>query len=218
MVLEVHKGQLIKLGAPAQTVFVADPAIADVQIKSPTLVYVLGKGPGETTLFAVDRNEQVLASIDLHVSHNVERIRASIQKLHPEMDIAVSSVGDAVVLDGVVDSISTAENIRRVVAGAVGDPAKVLMRVGIDAPTQINLRVRIAEVSRDVDKQLGFNWSIAGSAAGIAFGVATANPFNASVTQHTLSVRGLNIGGFDLNTVIDALEEEGLISVLASPT
>ena len=108
MVLEVHKGQLIKLGAPAQTVFVADPAIADVQIKSPTLVYVLGKGPGETTLFAVDRNEQVLASIDLHVSHNVERIRASIQKLHPEMDIAVSSVGDAVVLDGVVDSISTA--------------------------------------------------------------------------------------------------------------
>lgn len=217
MVLEVHKGQLIKLGAPAQTVFVADPAIADVQIKSPTLVYVLGKGPGETTLFAVDRNEQVLASIDLHVSHNVERIRASIQKLHPETDIAVSSVGDSIVLDGVVDSISTAENIRRVVAGAVGDPAKVMMRVGIDAPTQINLRVRIAEVSRDVDKQLGFNWSIAGSAAGIAFGVATANPFNASVTQHTLSVRGLNIGGFDLNTVIDALEEEGLISVLAEP-
>ena len=217
MTLEVHKGRLLKLRAPAQTVFVADPEIADVQIKSPTLVYVLGKGPGETTLFAVDRAEHVLASVDLHVSHNVGRIHESIRQLHPESDITVSSVGDTVVLDGIVDSASTAENIRRVAAGAVGDPKKVMMRIGIDAPTQINLRVRIAEVSRDVDKQLGFNWSIAGSAAGIAFGVATANPFNASVTQHTLSVSGLSFGGFDLNTVIDALEEEGLISVLAEP-
>lgn len=217
MTLEVHKGQLIKLRAPAQTVFVADPEIADVQVKSPTLVYVIGKGPGETTLFAVDRAEQVLASIDLHVSHNVARIHHSIRQLHPESDITVSSVGDSVVLDGIVDSASTAENIRRVAARAVGDPKKVMMRVGVDAPTQINLRVRIAEVSRDIDKQLGFNWSIAGSAAGIAFGVATANPFNASVTQHTLSMSGLNIGGFDLNAVIDALEEEGLISVLAEP-
>lgn len=217
MALEVHKGRLIKLRAAASTVFVADPAIADVQIKSPTLVYVLGKGPGETTLFAVDGREQVLASIDLHVSHNVSRIHNSIRQLHPEADITVSSIGDALVLDGIVDSASTAENIRRVAAGAVGDPKKVMMRIGIDAPTQINLRVRIAEVSRDIDKQLGFNWSIAGSAAGIAFGVATANPFNASVTQHTLSVSGIGIGGFDLNAVIDALEEEGLISVLAEP-
>lgn len=217
MAIEVHKGQLIKLRAPAQTVFVADPEIADVQIKSPTLVYVLGKKPGETTLFAVDRGEQVLASIDLHISHNVDRISTSIQKLHPQSDIRVSSVGDTVVLDGIVDSASAAENIRRIAASAVGDPAKVMMRIGIDAPTQINLRVRIAEVSRDIDKQLGFNWSIAGSAAGIAFGVATANPFNASVTQHTLSMSGLKLGGFDLNAVIDALEEEGLISVLAEP-
>jgi len=217
MTLEVHKGRLIKLRAPAQTVFVADPEIADVQIKSPTLVYVLGKGPGETTLFAVDRGEQVLASIDLHVSHNVGRIHEQIRQLHPEADITVSSVGDALVLDGIVESASTAENIRRVAAGAVGDPKKVMMRVGIDAPTQINLRVRIAEVSRDIDKQLGFNWSIAGSAAGIAFGIATSNPFNASVTQHTLSASGIGIGGFDLNAVIDALEEEGLISVLAEP-
>ena len=67
MTLEVHKGRLLKLRAPAQTVFVADPEIADVQIKSPTLVYVLGKGPGETTLFAVDRAEHVLASVDLKV-------------------------------------------------------------------------------------------------------------------------------------------------------
>lgn len=217
MPLELNRGRLIKLRAAAQTVFVANPEIADVQIKSPTLVYVLGKAAGETTLFAVDRREQVLASIDLHVSHNLDRINASIRTLHPEADVQLASVGDTLVVDGMVDSITTAENIRRVAAGAIGDPEKVMLRLGVNAPTQINLRVRVAEVSRDIDKQLGFNWSIAGTAAGIAFGVATSNPFNASVTEHTLSLSGMGIGGFDLNTVIDALEEEGLISVLAEP-
>lgn len=217
MEIEVNKGRLLKLERAARAVFVANPDIADVQIKSPSLVYVLAKGPGETTLFAVDAREQVLASVDLQVSHNLERIRKSISQLHPESQIVVNSVGDTVVIDGVVSSASTAENIRRVAAAAVGDPEKVLLRVGVDAPTQVNLRVRVAEVSRDIDKQLGFNWSIAGQAAGIAFGVATFNPFNASVTQNTLSVSGLSLGPFDLNAVIDALEEEGLISVLSEP-
>lgn len=217
MTLEVHRGRLLKLRAPASSVFVADPAIADVQVKSPTLVYVLGKGPGETTLYAVDGQEQVLASIDLQIDHNLDRIRAQVAQLHPDVDVQIASVGDSVVVDGIVDSISTAENIRQVVAAAIGDPKKVMLRVGVDAPTQVNLRVRVAEVGRDIDKQLGFNWTIAGQAAGMAFGIATSNPFNASVTQHTLSATGLSIGGFDLNAVIDALEEEGMISVLAEP-
>lgn len=217
MELEVNKGRLLKLERAARAVFVANPDIADVQIKSPSLVYVLAKGPGETTLFAVDAREQVLASVDLQVSHNLERIRKSISQLHPESEIVVNSVGDTVVIDGVVSSASTAENIRRVAVAAVGDPEKVMLRVGVDAPTQVNLRVRVAEVSRDIDKQLGFNWSIAGQAAGIAFGIATFNPFNASVTQQTLSASNIGIGAFDLNAVIDALEEEGLISVLSEP-
>jgi len=60
MVLEVHKGQLVRLERPAAAVFVADPELADVQAHSPTLVYVFGRRSGTTTLFAVDANERVL--------------------------------------------------------------------------------------------------------------------------------------------------------------
>ncbi|MBT7356154.1 MAG: diguanylate cyclase [Rhodospirillaceae bacterium] len=52
--LEVSKGRLVRLERPAATVFVADPEVANIQVKSPSLIYVLGKKPGETTLFAVD--------------------------------------------------------------------------------------------------------------------------------------------------------------------
>lgn len=217
MAIEVHKGRLIKLQRAASTVFVADPEIADVQVKSPTLIYILGKGPGETTLFAVDGREQVLASVDLHISHNLDRIRSSILAMNPDSDVQVTSVGDTLVIDGTVASASMAENIRRIAVGAVGDPKKVVLRVGVDAPTQVNLRVRVAEVSRDIDKQLGFNWTIAGQIAGMAVGISTANPFKANLTTQRLSLSGVNINQFDLNTVIDALEQEGLISVLAEP-
>lgn len=217
MTLEVNKGKLLKMQRPVRTVFVANPEIADVQVKSPTLIYVFGKGPGDTTLYAVDGSEQVLASIDLQVAHNLFRIQDAVERMHPGLDLRYTSAGDSIVIDGVVDNATTAENIRRVAVGAVGDPAKVILRVGVDAPTQVNLRVRVAEVSRDIDKQLGFNWSIAGSAAGIAFGIATANPYSASVATNTFSAKSINLGAWDMNAVIDALEEEGLVSVLAEP-
>ncbi len=44
--LDVSKGVIIRLDRPCSSVFVADPDIADVQLKSPTVLYVMGKGAG----------------------------------------------------------------------------------------------------------------------------------------------------------------------------
>ena len=44
--LEVNKGTLVRLSGPAATVFVANPEIADVQVKSPTLVFISAMAPG----------------------------------------------------------------------------------------------------------------------------------------------------------------------------
>jgi pilus assembly protein CpaC len=60
--LDVSKGVLISLERPADTVFVADPTIADVQIKSPKLIYLYGKEPGDTSLYAVDADQKVMLS------------------------------------------------------------------------------------------------------------------------------------------------------------
>src|SRR6185369_13154689 len=46
LVLEAGKGTLIRLDRPAATVFVANPDVADVQVKSPSLIYVTAKAPG----------------------------------------------------------------------------------------------------------------------------------------------------------------------------
>lgn len=214
LTLEVNKGRLVRLERPAATVFVANPEIADIQVKSPSLVYLLGRRPGETTLIAVDAAERVLANIEVSVTHNLSRLRNSVRALHPEIDITLASVDGTLVLDGVVPSASVAETVRRLAVSFAGNPEAVINRLGIEAPNQVNLRVRVAEVSREVDKQLGFNWSIMGSIGSIALSFATANPFAAALSRATLSG---GIGSWDFNAVIDALEEEGLVTILAEP-
>lgn len=219
--LEVNKGRLVRLARPASTVFIADPKVADVQVKSPSLVYLFAKAPGETTLYAVDEAERVLANLDITVDHNLSRLRTAIDKLAPGQAVTVASIDGALVLDGIVPTAARAEDIRRLAASFAGSPDNVINRLGVDAPNQVNLRVRVAEVSRDVDKQLGFNWSAVGTIGSFALGIATGNPFAANVIQNTLSVDGLKFKSgnvsFDVNGVIDALEDEGLVTVLAEP-
>src|SRR5690242_4850361 len=73
IVLEVNKGTLIRLTAPAATVFIANPDIADVQVKSPSLIYISAKGPGETVIYAVDATDAVLLNSPVRVEHDLSR-------------------------------------------------------------------------------------------------------------------------------------------------
>jgi pilus assembly protein CpaC len=81
--LEVNKGTLVRLSGPAATVFVANPEIADVQVKSPTLVYISAKAPGETVIYAVDASDAVLLNSTILVEHDISRLRSSLRQLAP---------------------------------------------------------------------------------------------------------------------------------------
>lgn len=226
LTLEVHKGKLVRLRAPATTVFVADPEVADVQVKSPTLLYVFAKRAGETSLFAVDGSDRVLAGMPITVTHNVSRLRRAITDFSPDSDVQVVSLNGNLVLSGRVDSALEAENLRGLASSFVGDPAQVINRMAVDAPTQVNLRVRVAEMSRDVTKTFGINWDAIYSAGAFSFGLATGNPvFSAgsfltrtpSQTTNFNNFGRFSKGNLDLNILLDAMDSEGLISILAEP-
>jgi pilus assembly protein CpaC len=214
--LEINKGRLVRLERPASTVFIANPEVADIQVKSPTLIYLMGRAPGETTLYAVDERERILAELEILVTHNLERLRRAVSDLHPSAEVRVSSVDGAVVLDGVVASASVAADVRRLAARIAGTDEQVINRLAVDAQSQVNLRVRVVEVSRGVDKQLGFNWTAVGALGGLSIGFATSNPFAANLVTNTLSISG-STSKWDVNAIVDALEGEGLITVLAEP-
>ncbi len=240
--LELSKGGLIRLPGAANSVFIADPEIADVTVKSPRLIYVFGKKTGETTLFAVDKKENVLASIPLRITHNLGRLNAELRRLLPGGDIQATSVAGGIVLTGAVETAVQSENARRLAARFLGETEEVINRLAVTAPNQVNLRVRIAEVSRSVLNQFGINWEAAFDGA-ITFGIATGSPvifgsrngFNtispspggsqAGFLTRQLEGQVNNSNGFfratpgplDLNVLIDSLAQDGLISILAEP-
>src|ERR1700760_690613 len=174
--VDVSKGVLISLDRPADTVFVADPSIADVQVKSPKLIYLYGKEPGDTSLYAVDGDQKVLLSRPVSVSRNVAPLQAALSKLQPGSGVHVSTVDKSLVLTGNVGSAAAAEEVKHLAGAFVSDDKQLVNRITVDRPYQVNLRVRIAEVARTVSKELGFNWDVLSRPGSFVLGVATGNP------------------------------------------
>ncbi len=221
--IEINKGRLVRLEQPVTSVFLADPAIADVQVKSPTLVYVFGKKSGETSLFAVNDEDQLLANFRITVTHNLSALDTALRRYLPEAAINVSTLGDAVVLTGTVKSPDQSEDARSLAARLAGGDVNVINRIAVRGPNQVNLRVRIVEVQRSVIKQLGINWESIINAGSFVFGLATGRDivgaggiFTRNESFDSL-VGGYRGGNFNVNALIDALESEGLMTVLAEP-
>ncbi|MEM1399341.1 MAG: pilus assembly protein N-terminal domain-containing protein [Pseudomonadota bacterium] len=73
--MEVGQGQMIRLDRPATSVFIADSAVAEAQAMSSQMIFVFGRGLGKTTLYAVDSDEQVVASFVLDIRDEVAVVR-----------------------------------------------------------------------------------------------------------------------------------------------
>jgi len=201
-----------------------------VQVKSASLVYVFGKAAGETTLYAVGDGDQVLLNATVVVHHNIGRLQAAIHELEPRSAVSVSTVDDQLVLEGTVFSASEGEDIRRIAARFVADPKQLLNKMRVNAPNQVNIRVRVAEMSRQTVKQFGFNWQAVFGAGNFILGLATGRSFVnvatglatravGQLTDATLDNVGVGFksGSADVNALLDALENHGLINVLAEP-
>ncbi|MGE0420989.1 MAG: pilus assembly protein N-terminal domain-containing protein, partial [Reyranellaceae bacterium] len=100
MQIEVSKGTMVRLKGSATTVFVANPDIADVQVKSPTQIYVFGKKPGETSLYATDDRDNVLLNTIVRVTHEHSRLQEALRRIAPGSQLQFTTVGDMIVING----------------------------------------------------------------------------------------------------------------------
>ncbi|MGQ0580663.1 MAG: type II and III secretion system protein family protein [Reyranella sp.] len=223
--LEINKGTAIKLPGPAATVFVAAPDIADVQVRSPTMVYVFAKKPGDTVLYAVDDQDRVLLNTIVSVTSPISRMKGALDTLHPGNGIIYDNQGETIVMTGTVRSAAVAEDARRLALQHVsGNATKVISNVKVDAPTQVQLRVKVAEVRREALKRVGINWQNINNVAlfGLAtFGIGAGAGFAVRTVQ---SVGGAASGAIamqsndgSLNGFIDFLATQNQATILAEP-
>ena len=172
-VLQVNtgRGRLITLARPMSDLFIADDSVADVQVRSPTQLYIFGKKMGETTISATTRGGQVAYSATVRVGNNFDSIGTMLTLAMPDAKVVATPMNGLVLLTGTVAGPEDAAEAERLVQAFVGDSVKVLSRLRTATPLQVNLQVRIAEVSRSFVKDVGVNLTSRDSTGGFTFGV-----------------------------------------------
>jgi pilus assembly protein CpaC len=253
--LEAGTGQLLTLPRPASTVIAADPRIARVQPTSPTRLFVMGVGEGRTTLIATAEDGSLVAQYEIAVRGtvapaggnpavltpmapaspaapvNAAALEAALRDAVPGLQsLRVRITAAAIVLEGSVASPSEASRALALVAAFGGKERAVENALTVRGGTQVNVRVRIAEISRQITRELGLNWQALGSIGSFAFGLrsgpsastvagAVANGAGAlsSTAAAARIAGGIRTSRLDINGVIDALAADQLITILAEP-
>lgn len=170
--LSIGNGQLVSLPGAMADVFVANDAVADVQVKSARQLYLFGKAGGTTTVYASNAAGAVIWSATVRVGSNLDSVDAMLRLAMPEARIGVSTMGSSTfLLTGTVKTPEDAAEAERLVQAYVGKDANVISRLRMATPLQVNLQVRIAEVSRTLVKSLAVNMSTIDGTGGFKFGL-----------------------------------------------
>jgi pilus assembly protein CpaC len=234
------RGELITLPSRMADIFVADDKIADVQVKSTNQLYVFGKGPGETTVYASNAKGDVVWSANVRVGTNIDSIDQMLHLAMPDAKVQTATMNNTVLLTGTVNAPEDAAEAERLVKAFVGEKMQVISRLKTATPLQVMLQVRIAEVSRTLTRSIGMNWATASSGDGFKFGIGQGSAatqyvaggplitgmstaLNATTTVTPSAATGTRLVGngklfgMDVLGALDLGETIGLANTLAEP-
>lgn len=239
--LGLNKAIVIDLPTDARDILVADPSLADAVTRTSRRLYLFGKTVGQTNIFIFGPSGEEIVAIDLEIERDVSGLQGHLARFLPDSDIKVEIISDNIVLTGSVRTPQDAAQAARLaqifltggeattrVTTATGDGgdaainaedrqvSQIVNMLKIDGEDQVMLKVTIAEVSRQVLKQLGFNSSITGDSGSMV----NSNPANLGTLSTGLNYASLakTIGGASISSYVNAMEQAGVMRTLAEPS
>jgi pilus assembly protein CpaC len=210
LTLEAGAGRVLTLSTAATNIFVADPKVAEVRPASATSLFVFGVAAGRTTVAAMDSSGHTVAQYNVEVrpsSFAAGEAEATVSRLVSNGHFKVTPEAKGLLLTGSVPSPAEAAQAVAILRGFVGEGQTIENQLSIHSAVQVNLRVRIVEMSRSVSRALGVNWQEMG----------TLGSYAASYGIGTAATSILKVGSNDINVLVDALAQDSLVRVLAQP-
>ncbi|WP_105373905.1 type II and III secretion system protein family protein [Neorhizobium huautlense] len=239
--LGLNKALVVDLPADAHDILVANPEMADAVTRTSRRIYLFGKTVGQTNIFVFGSHGEEIISLDLEIERDIAGLQQNLRRFLPESNVKVEIISDNVVLSGTVrtpQDSAQAEKLTRAflkggeattrnitAQGNNGDAdifaearqlSQIVNLLTIEGEDQVTLKVTVAEVSRQVLKQLGFNGSVSGPDGSIGF----SNPSNLGNAINTFGMGTLagSIGNVGLATYMNAMEQAGVMRTLAEPS
>jgi len=216
--LTLNKTLELKLPSAVRDVIVGSPTIADVVVRSPTQLFLVGKAIGDTNVFLLDAEGKIIERFEITVHPDTDSVKQTLASLLPGEPIDVSGAGNAIVLSGTVSSDGVVARAREVARTFVDEDAKIVNMLRVANEQQVMLRVRVSEVSKTAIKQLGIDWNL----SNVAVGDGAVNFFLPGATAITPPA---TIGGVatglgpigSLDVTLSMLEQQNLAKNLAEP-
>jgi pilus assembly protein CpaC len=217
----------VDLPSDVKDVLVADPKIANAVVRSAQRAYIIGAAVGQTNIIFFDSSGQQISAYDIAVTRDLNGLRAALKQLLPNAGIKVDGLGDGVMLSGWAQNPLESQQAADLAARLAGGADKVVNSIAVRGRDQVMLKVVVAEVQRDIIKQLGVDLS-----ANMSYGTAVvnfnnSNPFTANgsaLVSGNSAVGGFGksiINGVTMPTVqatLRAMENSGVIRTLAEPS
>ncbi len=228
MSIVVGQSKVVKAPWPAVRVAVTDPKVANVQLLTPDQVLVQGNKVGATDLILWNADETKVWRSCVYITLDVEQYQQKLHGMFPRSMLQLEQSGDVLVIRGLLrgaDEVTQLHNFLDKTGVKYADMSSVA------GTQQVQLEVRVAEVSLTAIRELTVNTSV--SSTDDFFGITPGSASRGSLipglgpddttTAATSSASGtffarFDIGGTTLRTFIQALAENQYLRILANPT
>ncbi len=216
LALGIGKSVIIDLPREVKDVLVADPKIANAVVRSAQRAYIIGAAVGQTNVVFFDAAGQQVAAYDIAVKRDLNGVRAALRHTP---GIQIEGVGDGVMLTGSVSTPIEAQQAGDLAARLVGGADKVVNSIVVKGRDQVMLKVTVAEVRRDIIKQMGVDLSASMNSGTTIVKFNNANPFTANSGP---LVQGNGLGASfgsmpSVQATLRAMESAGIVRTLAEP-
>ncbi|MEJ7576330.1 MAG: type II and III secretion system protein family protein [Pyrinomonadaceae bacterium] len=200
---------------------VSNPEVAEAVLVAPDQVLVNGKSFGQVNFIAWDKTAGGFVVFDVFVRTNLSLIDAQIRALFPKDDIRLSQANGSVVLSGSVTDPKVVAQAQSVVEAA-GFKTVNLLQGPVKSIAQVQLQVRVAEVSRSKMRELGSSFaSVNGGTSVFTSPNGPASLGSASNGVLNMLQTGVNLFLFNnaigTQAYIRALQTNGALRALAEP-
>lgn len=217
----VGQSRVINFDRPIGRFSISNPEIAEAVMVRPDQVLVNGKAFGQVNFIAWEKADSKFIVFDVFVRANLSLIDSQMRALFPRDDIRLSQANGSVVLSGTVSDPQTVTQADSVVQAA-GFKTVNMLASPVKNATQVQLQIRVAEVSKNKLRDLGATFAYQGSPGAGGF-VSGGGPGSLSevtgglMTQTFASAMNVFLMGGNVTQMIRAMQTNGALRALAEP-
>ena len=204
MVLPFGKSAIIDLPADARDILISNPLVADATVRTARRAYVIGRALGQTNIFFFDARGEQIANVEIRVEPDVAPLNDILRRHAPDAHIEAEAVNGAIILSGSARSAAEADRAQQIAnqylatssgggapAGAAAGQNRIVNLIQVQGSEQVQVRVRVVEMSRTLVRQLGINLNY----DEMVNSLLPEDAFIDLATQNGFSINGQALGG-----------------------